>query len=108
MAREMADMGFGPDDVARFRADKARAARVAPPPIVWPDMVPVVELFAALTTQWRRTVVAGAAGAVVIVEGLRYEAIPVVMAMLGLEPSRALLADLGVMEDAAIAAMCRR
>lgn len=67
---------------------------------VWPDNMRAVEVFACLCTQWR----VGPAGAT----GLDYAAIPAVLQMLDVSPSKQLLADLRVMEDEALATMRKK
>lgn len=63
---------------------------------VWPDNILAVNTFIAMSTQWR----VGAMGAT----GLDYNAMPVVMRMIGIPPaSRAsVFEDVRTMEDAAL------
>ncbi len=107
-ARELNEMGASAEDVERYRAQRRSAIAERDGPAsaeVWPDMVAAIDLFTALSTQWRRTLSVGLGGMVHIVEGLRYEAIPAVLAMTGIAPSPGLLRDLRVMEDAALAVL---
>lgn len=68
----------------------------------WPDNESAYFMFAALQTQWR----VGMAGAT----GLDYAAFPVVLRMHGVPKSewQALMADMPVMEMAALMAMAER
>lgn len=66
---------------------------------IWPDNALAVEVFLALSTQWR----VGMAGAV----GLDYNAIPFVMRTLGIPHAQrpGVFESLRIMEDAALATM---
>ncbi len=105
-ARELEAMGASPQDVDRYRAQRRAAASAradgAGTADVWPDMAEAVEVFAAMATQWRSTLAVGVGAAVTVWHGLRYEALAEVRAMLGIAPSRRLLADLRTMEAAAL------
>ncbi|WP_231727401.1 DUF1799 domain-containing protein [Sphingomonas sp. CCH15-F11] len=67
-----------------------------------PDEAQAFGLFVALDTQWRRHPMTGTR------LGLDYAVIPVTAAMLDIPMSPAMLADLRVMEAAAIGEMARR
>ncbi len=81
--------------------EKAAAAEEADLGI-WPDCWDALRLFLGLDTQWRT---AGTAG---VPTGLDYAALPAVLAMLGLQPSERLLADLKVIEAAALPVLLAR
>ena len=88
----------------RGQADAANEAKDAkalgllisePEPIaIRPDEEAAVTVFSAMGTQWN----IGAMGGII---GLRYEALPAVLAALNMTPSAELLADLRTMESAA-------
>lgn len=63
---------------------------------IWPDMANAVEIFAAMLTQWT----VGSGGVI----GLRYESLGLLMDAHGIDQTdrRALIADLQIMEHAAI------
>ncbi len=66
-----------------------------------------VRLFQGLATQWSYSVV-GAVGVISrMATGLRYEAIPVVAAALGLTVDRQMFADLQLIEAEALTVMAR-
>lgn len=50
---------------------------------IWPENVPVVDVFVALASQWNR---AGMSGEVLT--GINYTAVPVVMDLLGVPPKK--------------------
>ena len=66
---------------------------------VWPDNVPTLNVFVAMSTQWR----VGHSGAT----GLDYAALPVVEDRVGIKPDdrRAVFDGLRAMEEAALAQM---
>ena len=66
---------------------------------VWPDNVPTLNVFVAMSTQWR----VGNNGAI----GLDYAALPVVEDRVGIKPDdrRAVFDGLRAMEEAALAQM---
>lgn len=70
---------------------------------VWPENVPALQMFQRIGTRW----VFGAMGGVA---GIRWEAVYPLMDRLGLEPDDwdALLADLEIMEHAAMEVMNRK
>jgi len=65
--------------------------------LVWPENMPAVDVFCAMLTQWHY---AGMGGIV----GLRYEALPVVLALRGIQAADQpdIFEALGVMEGAAL------
>lgn len=67
---------------------------------VWPENMRTVDVFVAMSTQWN---VAGMGGMV----GLRYEALPAVMRLVGVPPAERadVFAGLRVMERAALGAL---
>ena len=69
---------------------------------IWPDNARAVEVFVAMSTQWR----IGAVGAV----GLDYNVFPLVMRMLGIPASERpdLFESLRVMEETALTTMRNR
>lgn len=69
-----------------------------PPVEVWPDNMPVVEVFSDAATQLRR------AGMTGVVTGLDYAAVHAVLAMRGIPRKQwsQIFDDIRVMEDAAI------
>lgn len=68
--------------------------------MIWPDQLPVVEVFAASLTQWRC-----GPGSVL---GLDYAAVRWIMELHSLSPTRAMLEDLQVMEAEAVRMLNRR
>jgi len=66
---------------------------------IWPDNARAVEVFVAMSTQWR----IGAVGAV----GLDYNVVPLVMRMIGIPASErlGLFESLRTMEETALATM---
>jgi len=69
---------------------------------VWPENRIAVTLFCALSTQWERAGMTGAA------TGLKYEAIPATAGMMGIRLTPVLFDDLRTMEAAALEVMAAR
>lgn len=69
------------------------------PAEIWPDMAPAIDLFASMLTQWT----VGTGGVI----GLRYESLGLLLDAQGIpQPARrGLIADLQIMEHAAIESM---
>jgi hypothetical protein len=88
-----------PAEVAREATAAAQAADAVE---VWPENEGAVRVFLSMGTQWRR---AGLSG---IPTGLDYAALPAVCRAHRERLDRALLARIGVIENAALGAMLRK
>lgn len=95
----MAAFGAGAVDIAR--ADAMRADR---PFQVWPENWKAVQLFLALSTQWRLVSLSTMASARILQTGLDYSAVEPVMRLMRVKPRRraALFEQLQVMEQAVL------
>lgn len=95
----MAAFGAGPDDLTR--AESVRGDR---PFEVWPENWKAVQLFLALSTQWRFVGISTMVGARIVQTGLDYSAVESIMRLMDIKPRRraALFKKLQIMEQAAL------
>ncbi|MEW5729143.1 MAG: DUF1799 domain-containing protein [Pseudomonadota bacterium] len=100
IAGDLALLGADEEAIEAWRA--ALAEEDGEDFAVWPENWPTVEVFLALSTQWRWTVAMSQAGAVPIPSGIDYTAIEPTLRLMGREPSPAMFADLRAMEAAAL------
>lgn len=93
------------DDCAFFGIDPALFADDDVEEGVWPENIPAVDAFLAVTTQWR--VLATAAGPLGW-SGLDYQGVRAGFDLAGITPTPALWADVQLIEAGALTALNRR
>lgn len=99
VADSMLAFGADPDDVARLRATPADDACY-----VYAENWDTVQVFLALSTQWRTVALASMAGAHVIYQGIDYSAIEPVLRLMSVESCdhAAMFGKIRLMEEAAL------
>jgi hypothetical protein len=80
--RDFARLGATEEQLSEMAAQAARAAEEDEADFeIWPENWDIVQLFMAVSTQWRKTAMVGAAKAIVIYDALDYSAVEAVMRM---------------------------
>ncbi|TCK96252.1 DUF1799 domain-containing protein [Paraburkholderia sp. BL9I2N2] len=102
VAAALAAFGARPEDVERAREQQAENDFE-----VYPENWRAVQVFLALSTQWRTVAISTMTRARLIHTGLDYAAIEPVFRMMGIKPKRcaAIFQKLRVMEEAALDAL---
>ena len=102
VADALAAFGARAEDVAQARTQQSE-----PEFGVYPENWPAVQVFLALTTQWRTVAVSTWGSARLIQTGLDYSAIEPVMKLTGVKPKRraAIFEKVRIMEEAALDAL---